>query len=107
MRGKQYVKKGVWYIGGKKRKQKGGAFPLGLLASIGAPILGEIAKPILGKILVGGENLNVEEEDEDYETKNRVIKKINSKSCYVTKLEQLSHWDMRGLAKNNNLLTSR
>ena len=50
MRGKQYIKKGVWYIGGKKRKQKGGAFPLELLASIGAPILGEMAKPILGKI---------------------------------------------------------
>ena len=45
------MKKGVWYIGGKKRKQRGGAIPLGLLASIGAPILGEIAKPILGKIL--------------------------------------------------------
>ena len=49
MRGKQYVKKGVWYIGGKKRKQTGGAIPLGLLASIGVPILGEIAKLILGK----------------------------------------------------------
>ena len=55
MRGKQYVKTGVWYTGcGKKRKQKGGAFPLGLLASIGAPILGEIAKPILGKIFGRG-----------------------------------------------------
>ena len=43
------MKKGVSYIGGKKRKQKGGATPLGLLASIGAPILGEIAKPVLGK----------------------------------------------------------
>ena len=50
MRGKQYVKKGVWSIGRKKRKQKDGAFPLGLLASIGAPILGEIAKLMLGKI---------------------------------------------------------
>ena len=49
MRPKQYVKKGVWYIGGKKRKQRRGAIPLGLLASIDAPILGEIAKPILGK----------------------------------------------------------
>ena len=48
---KQYVKKAVWYIGGEKRKQKGGALPLGLLASIGASILGEIAKPILGKFL--------------------------------------------------------
>ena len=43
------VKKGVWYIGGKKRKQRRGATPSGLFASIGAPILGEIAKPILGK----------------------------------------------------------
>ena len=57
MRGKQYVKKDVWYIGGEKRKQKGGAFPLRLLASIGAPILGEIAKPILGKIFGRGRKL--------------------------------------------------
>ena len=48
-RGKQYVKKGFWYIGGKKRKQKGAGLPIGLLAMIGAPILGELAKPILGK----------------------------------------------------------
>ena len=46
-RGKHYVKKGVWHIRGKKRKQKGGAIPLGLLASVGAPVLGEIAQPIL------------------------------------------------------------
>ena len=57
MRGKQSVKKAIWHIGGKykrapkRRKQKGGAFSLGLLASVNAPILGEIAKPILGKIL--------------------------------------------------------
>ena len=55
-RGKQSVKKGLWCIGGKhkkarKRRQRGRAIPLGLLASIGAPILGGIAKPILGKIL--------------------------------------------------------
>ena len=54
MRAKQYVKKGVWYIGRKKRKQTGGAIPLGLLAPIGAPILGEIAKPILGKFFGHG-----------------------------------------------------
>ena len=60
MQGKQSVKKGIWHIGGKykrapkRRKQKGGAFPLGLLASICAPILGEIAKLILGKILGRG-----------------------------------------------------
>ena len=56
--GKQTVKKGIWHIGGRrtlrKRNQKGGAIPSGLLASLGAPILGEIAKPILGKILGRG-----------------------------------------------------
>ena len=53
---KQSVKKGIWHIGGKyerarrrKKKQRGGAIPFGLLGLIGAPILGEIAKPILGK----------------------------------------------------------
>ena len=51
-RGKQSVKKGVWCIGGKKRKkQKGGAIPIGLIASLAGPILGEIAKPIFKKIL--------------------------------------------------------
>ena len=59
MRGKQSVKKGIWYIGGTykrahRRRQRRGAIPLGLSASIGAPILGEIAKPILGKILGRG-----------------------------------------------------
>ena len=34
---------------GKKRKQTGRAIPLGLLASIRAPILRELAKQILGK----------------------------------------------------------
>ena len=58
-RGKQSVQKGVWYIGGKykrprKRKQKGGAIPFGLFASLAAPILGDVAKPILGKILGRG-----------------------------------------------------
>ena len=53
-RGKQYVKKGVWYNRGKKRKQKGAGLPIGLLTSIGAPILGEIAKPIFGKIFGRG-----------------------------------------------------
>ena len=59
VRGKQSVKKGVWYIGGRykrapKRRQRGGTIPLGLLASIGAPILGEIEKPIFGKIFGRG-----------------------------------------------------
>ena len=54
-RGKQTVKKGVWYIGGKRkkrnRKQKGGAFPIRLIASLAGPLLGEIAKPIFKKII--------------------------------------------------------
>ena len=53
-RGKQYVKKGVCYIGGKKRRQKGGAIPFGLLASIATPVLGEVVIPILGKIFGKG-----------------------------------------------------
>ena len=39
MRGKQSVRKGVWYLGGRKRlrkrtqpRQKGGALPTGLIA---------------------------------------------------------------------------
>ena len=59
-RGKQSVKKGVWYIGGKykralrKKKQKGRAIPFGLIASLAAVVLGEVAKPILGKIFGRG-----------------------------------------------------
>ena len=61
MRGKQSVKKGVWYIGGKykrgpkrKKKQKGSAITFGLLASLAAPVLGEIVKLLLGKIIGRG-----------------------------------------------------
>ena len=54
MRGRQSVKKGVWYIGGKRkyrsRRQQGKGFPLGLLASAAAPILVEVAKPFLKKV---------------------------------------------------------
>ena len=50
LREKEIVKKGAWYIGGKKRKQKqkqkGKGFPFGLVASAAAPFLSEIAKPI-------------------------------------------------------------
>ena len=53
MRGRQSIKKGVWHIGGKKR-QKGGAFPLGLVASLAGPILGEVAKLIFKTILGRG-----------------------------------------------------
>ena len=50
MRGRQSIKKDVWHIGGRKR-QKGGAFPLGLVASLAGLILGEVAKPIFKTIL--------------------------------------------------------
>ena len=49
MHGRQSIKKGVWHIGGRKR-QKGGAFPLRLVASLPGPILGDIAKPIFKTI---------------------------------------------------------
>ena len=53
MREKQSVRKGAWYIEGKrryrKRKPGGHGFPIELLASATASILGELAKPILKK----------------------------------------------------------
>ena len=55
-RGKQSVRKGVWYIGGKykrapkRKKQKGGAIPFGLIASLA----GEVAKAIFKKLLGRG-----------------------------------------------------
>ena len=55
MRGRQSIKKGVWHIGGnRKRRQRGGAFPLGLVASLAGPLLGEVAKPIFKTILGRG-----------------------------------------------------
>ena len=55
MLGRQSIKKGGWHIGGKrKRRQRGGAFPLGLVASLAGPLLGEVAKPIFKTILGRG-----------------------------------------------------
>ena len=65
MRRKQSVRRGVWYLGGRRRKRKikrhkGGAFPLmGLLVAAATPILSEVAKPLLRQLLV------VEEEELD------------------------------------------
>ena len=57
MKRKQSVKKGVWYIGGRRRRtrrQKWDFLPIArLLGSVAAPLIGKIAKPILRKI-VGG-----------------------------------------------------
>ena len=53
MRGKQSIKKGFWHIGGRK-KQRGDAFPIGLVASLAGPILGEVAKPVFKTIFGRG-----------------------------------------------------
>ena len=54
MRAKNSIKRGTCHIGGnykraKKRKQKRGAIPFGLIASLARPVLGEVAKPIFKK----------------------------------------------------------
>ena len=57
MRGKQSERKGVWYIWGKKRRyikrQRGKGILFGLIASAAAPILDEVAKPLLKKKFCG------------------------------------------------------
>ena len=57
MRGKQSVRKGVWYIGGKKRryskKQRGRGIPFGLIASAAATFLGKVTKALLKKMFGG------------------------------------------------------
>ena len=56
MKGKQSVRKDVWYIGGRKRrgrkiyrKQREKGLPLGLISSAAAAFIGEIAKPLFKK----------------------------------------------------------
>ena len=55
--GKQSVTKAFGILGekrkkkGRARRQKVGGIPIGLLASFGAPMLSEIAKPIFRKII--------------------------------------------------------
>lgn len=52
------VNRGVWYIGGrKKRRQRGGFF---LFAVLAAPILGNFATPILKEIIRGGRKINID-----------------------------------------------
>ena len=49
-RGPESLKKGIWYLGGKRRKRrKGGAFPFGLIASAAAPLVREVVKSIFKK----------------------------------------------------------
>ena len=59
---KKSVRKGIWYLGGKKkqhkiiikRRQKEKGFPIGLIGSAAAPLLVEIAKPIFKAIFSRG-----------------------------------------------------
>ena len=59
MRRKQSVRRGVWYLGGRRRKikikrHKGSAFPLmGLLVAAATPILSEVAKPLFRQFIGG------------------------------------------------------
>ena len=57
MKRKQSVRNGVWYIGGRRRSRRGqkeGFLPIAcLLGSVLAPLISEIAKPILKKIVRG------------------------------------------------------
>lgn len=45
VRGKQSVKNGIWKIGGRIRKRRGGAILIGLIASLAAPVF----KTIFGR----------------------------------------------------------
>ena len=47
-RGRQSIKKGAWHIGGRRR-QRGGTFPLGLLAGLAGSLIGAVAEPIFKK----------------------------------------------------------
>ena len=55
MRGRQSVRKGIWYLGGRRRKRRiRGFLPLtGLLGSAAGSILGENAKPFFFKFIGG------------------------------------------------------
>ena len=60
-RGRQSVKKGIWYLEEKKQKirikrdQRRGVMAIGLIASAAALFLGKTAKPIFKTIFVEGE----------------------------------------------------
>ena len=81
-REKQVVKKGIWHIGGKKRKrkkQKGGAIPLGLLASFAGPVIAELQNQCLKKYL------EEEKEKKDGQEDDNFKKKSSTKSSKSTK----------------------
>ena len=78
-RGPQSVKKRIWYLGGKqgRKRQKGGAFPFGLIASTVTPLVGEVVKPIFKKIFVGLE------EEKDNEGNNNFTKKCYTDTNFI------------------------
>ena len=80
-RGPESLKKGIWYLGGggRRKRQKGGAFPFGLIASAAAPLVGEVVKSIFKKKLTG-----VEEEGKEDEGNNNFMKKRYTETNYIT-----------------------
>ena len=56
---KQSLKGGIWYICGRRKRQRGGAFPLAALA---APVLGNLGVTVLKYIY-----LEVKDDDRDGE----------------------------------------
>ena len=85
IRAKQSVKKGLWYIGGKKkkkRKQTVKGIHLGVIALVAGPILSEVAKPISKKYL---EEESIVEKLEDGKTNSNFKKKSKSKSSKSAK----------------------
>ena len=74
-RGPQSEKKG------RHKRQKDGAFPFGLIASAAAPLLGEVAKPMVKKLFEDVEEKeNTEEDEENNNTKETRYSETN----YVT-----------------------
>ena len=53
---KQSVKRGIWYIGGRRKRQRGGAF---LVAVLAAPILGYLGSIVFLK------KIEVKQDDAD------------------------------------------
>ena len=84
MKRKQSVRNGVWYIGGRRRSrrgQKGGFLPIaGLLCSVAASLIGEIAKSILRKTVNGRRCC-----PRYAKTKNYIKKTHNATESMITK----------------------
>lgn len=77
---KQSIKHGVWHIGGRKRQQRGRAFPLATLA---APILGNLGRVIL-KIIIGGGRRNNTNDDTMVRDKILLRRRVDPQNATLT-----------------------